>query len=493
MADTRIHKTIASRADLQFHRQPNRMRRWRSLVTWWTLGVSVLVAIAILVHDDRRVYWSGKTSSAHELFANDCGKCHDKHFQPIARLATLDNNRHSVSDRACQECHKDFASDDHQANIDQRDLQSVHSCVVCHREHSGRNMLAAVADDRCVACHGDLKTNDETEPHFAARIHSFADHPEFALLRAAGKVRLGDRHQIYQVADYVNGNWTDRAQIKFNHQRHLVADGVPLPPVPGNPDGPVRRRKLSCADCHVPDVQGEYIQPIRYTDHCQQCHKLEYSTRLAGDLSEPQPLPHVEPDLIRGVLRDRLLAFAKSNPDAVLDAQAKNDDEPPFRHPNKERASKFTAKDQWTWVERVRGAMEHAVLHGTSDEAADQDAPEAVLAREIVSHISYGCKHCHAVDAASLGGLMNWSVRPTNIPNRWLAHGRFDHRRHAQVACVKCHNTAESETATDILMPSISVCQQCHGDSDRTQITPALSGTTGRARAQCVVCHDYHH
>jgi predicted CXXCH cytochrome family protein len=70
---------------------------------------------------------------------------------------------------------------------------------------------------------------------------------------------------------------------------------------------------------------------------------------------------------------------------------------------------------------------------------------------------------------------------PTAIPESWMPRARFDHRSHQLATCTSCHTTAATSTETsDVLMPAIATCQQCHSDNRRA------------ADARCFVCHDYH-
>jgi predicted CXXCH cytochrome family protein len=60
-----------------------------------------------------------------------------------------------------------------------------------------------------------------------------------------------------------------------------------------------------------------------------------------------------------------------------------------------------------------------------------------------------------------------------------MPHARFDHRAHQLATCTSCHAAATSRETSDVLMPSIGVCQQCHKKSDG-------------AEARCFECHAYH-
>ena len=70
-------------------------------------------------------------------------------------------------------------------------------------------------------------------------------------------------------------------------------------------------------------------------------------------------------------------------------------------------------------------------------------------------------------------------VADTNIPARWLNHAVFNHETHRVVDCESCHAGARtSEKTSDVLLPNIQNCQQCHNHKD--------------ARMDCIECHVYH-
>jgi hypothetical protein len=89
-----------------------------------------------------------------------------------------------------------------------------------------------------------------------------------------------------------------------------------------------------------------------------------------------------------------------------------------------------------------------------------------------------GCQKCHKFDATKAGGPLP-EVIPPKIPARWLPHSKFDHAPHRPVACGECHKAAESTRTTDILLPTMKTCQECHQPR-------------GGARSGCVECHNYH-
>ncbi|NIO35184.1 MAG: hypothetical protein GTO26_09465 [Planctomycetales bacterium] len=458
------------------------------------------------------------------------------------RLANLSNVHHSVSVEACHACHADFfappqkrtvpqpeyltavaapgaqtdrPAQDHNFRVAAEDAHLVQHCVLCHKEHLGEQQLSWVADAHCIGCHGNLRVQDG-KPTFAHNISSFADHPEFAIRRDSPPEQS---HSVHLVAEPVaEGGWSDRAKIRFNHQYHLDPEGVPVPP--GHPDyGDGKTlKKLSCGDCHQPDAAGLYMQPINFEQHCAACHQLTFSTQLSlvGD-SQTLPLPHEKPELIRGVLRDHLMAYATAHPEKIVESGAPQADQRLPRHPNHLPHQVLRARDKWEWVEKKLVAMEQAVRCGTRMEGEPEgDCQTVVISPQdkIISHVESGCAQCHYVQPATAGGgaddqgIPLWQIVEPRIPNRWMQHSRFDHGRHTEISCRVCHNTLaakdvasewgdpstaiplNSQRASDILMPSVRVCQSCHGDSAASL---GEAGRHGRARDNCVECHLFHH
>lgn len=482
MPDLRTQRSIAERNDLLWFRRAVPWRRWCGRASWGAALVAGALLVVWTVWGDERVYWSRPVSSAHAMFEQDCHACHVQKGAPLLRLATLNDHWHSVRDADCQQCHAESTTDHYQAEV----TLGASGCVACHREHTDRPSLRQVADRHCITCHNDLEhavAGGHTD--FAAQVASFTSHPEFRIWRGEeGAAELSPdakRHGLRERATFVpasakgEGHWQDAARIKFNHRVHLRTDGLPMPwdASAATTAGPAHKT-LACADCHQPDASGQYMQPIRYEQHCAECHRLEFSSKLAAG----GPLPHEKPEIVLGVLRERLMAYAQEHPQAVGDASDSDTDEP--RLPNKSLAEP-TARDRWQWV--------------------DEQLAES---SELLKTIQQGCTHCHETTSPAGDDAAAFAIVPPSIPDRWLVHSRFDHSRHREVSCVVCHDPqlAEreprghakagiysqlaSERTSDLLLPRLETCQQCHG-------TRPVTHSTRGARSGCVDCHDYHH
>jgi predicted CXXCH cytochrome family protein len=64
-----------------------------------------------------------------------------------------------------------------------------------------------------------------------------------------------------------------------------------------------------------------------------------------------------------------------------------------------------------------------------------------------------------------------------------MPQARFNHKAHTQVKCAQCHAVADSKRATDVAMPAIATCRECHGGSKPVE---------GKLRSSCLLCHGFH-
>jgi hypothetical protein len=69
----------------------------------------------------------------------------------------------------------------------------------------------------------------------------------------------------------------------------------------------------------------------------------------------------------------------------------------------------------------------------------------------------------------------------------WMPKARFSHAAHstALTSCDYCHSAQKSHEATDILMPEIGTCRECHGGE-------ALTAQKDRIPGECTLCHGFH-
>jgi hypothetical protein len=222
---------------------------------------------------------------------------------------------------------------------------------------------------------------------------------------------------------------------------------------------------LECLSCHQLDPAGRYMLPIRYEQHCQQCHPL--SVQLVGEWKDgrereianafgkkpaPHPTPAEGPETVRAALRERLTELIQKAPGLVgtegLPA--------PRPVPGSRRAEPLTG-EQWDWTNRQLGHLERLLFDGAG-----------------------GCQYCHQERTnpeKRPNGLPEY--RASALPNRWYPHSVFRHDSHRMLTCGECHPAANSKQSSDVLMPAIDNCRACH------------NSRVG-ARTDCAECHMYH-
>ncbi len=343
----------------------------KTVLTWFFTVFGLVVVAGILFAGATRVFQPGALSDAHSFFSHECFRCHAPWHGPSAK--------------ACQECHPGPPHHEGQATA---------SCLSCHAEHRSKQSLAYVAKQQCVTCHADLTTKQAKPSRFEKKVTDFTrDHPEFAIA-----VKTGADEKRLRLSDQA-ARGADPSRIKFNHQKHGPNADVPVP----------------CADCHLPDIDGRFMAPVKYEAHCKQCHELDFDAQLPN-----RHAPHMQPEFIHNYL-----------------------------------IGVYSELRQGQNVREV----------------------EAGLFRDV-------CTICHEMN---LNSRPFPTVEKPAIPAVWLPYARFAHKPHRMLRCVACHPAAaESAQASDVLLPSINVCLNCHRKAESSIFKDANAGT------DCVVCHIYH-
>jgi len=422
---TRTTKKLARRIDLQYFAHPHPFRRWRF---WLSLAVPVLALGWLLIEraqGGQRAYSSGPLSQAHRVFTERCGLCH------VTRTGAFFRE---VSDQACLSCHDGPV---HHAN-----QTFTPKCSSCHREHRGAVRLSAASEASCTQCHARLETRDG-QSHYVRAISGFdRSHPELSAL-AKGQI--------------------DQGKIRLNHYLHLQPNLM----------GPDHQRvQMTCDDCHrAADAEdgwpfaavvrtastagatedtklarpGTSMARIHFTDHCAGCHMLQFDGRFGN-----QQVPHDRPDVVHAFLTKRFQDYVAAHPAAIHEV------EPPNRRLPEGVRLRPVARNAIEWVQfRV------------------EDAEGLLWAKT--------CRQCHVLTSA--GGALP-EVAKSNITPRWLRHAEFDHHTHRMVSCVACHmHTPDSHDTSDLLLPGIETCRQCHRESGSSREA---------AESRCFECHQYH-
>jgi len=183
------------------------------------------------------------------------------------------------------------------------------------------------------------------------------------------------------------------------------------------------------------------MDPVNYRAHCAACHPLLFDKRF------PESAPHREPEVVNGFVLRKLNAYIAAHPDQIHTV-----DEPDKELPS--GPPEPIPRNANEWVEQHLSNAQLRLWGKT-------------------------CGKCHNLTHPAGAGELP-DVPSANIAKQWLPHSTFDHQAHQMVSCGSCHKKAETSKATsDVLIPSVKVCQECHH-----------SGAAAESR--CFECHTYH-
>jgi len=323
-----------------------------------------------------------------------------------------------VKDDACLACHDGPA---HVTAVNDAYNASLPDCATCHLEHEGNDELAFVGDALCTNCHGDLTRVAAESASNSRSISEFVPggHPDFP-----------------------DPGQTDNRPLKLNHAVHMPLEARKIRDI---------ELPMACSDCHQTDAASPTgdLLPVTFDEHCLSCHKRELEFDVFGVLSDPQPAPHTRNVAeIRAIMREAYAAEAARNP-AIL--------ERPLGR-SLDREPSLAA-----WLERVQTASEEFLFNRK-------------------------CVYCHELGPSGPLGPTVLETAPIigrfasdqERSEPWLEDATFSHHAHRAVTCSSCHTEAATSGQTsDILIPHLAGCVDCHGSS-------------GSLRDTCAQCHLYH-
>lgn len=402
------------------------------------------------------VWSSGPLSTAHAGLSNNCSACHSEPFV-------------SVKDSACVACHTSDAVPDHAPAIRMtkgrppaaQPIGAIHAglnlpegrCASCHREHEGPNGALQVAESFCTDCHTGLSNRlNDTQ---LVNVANWEGHPQFKPTLVMKPSTTAPRFQRISL----NSRPKENSGLIYPHDVHYsrtnsVANMVRAQGLPGK-DG-----ALACNYCHVPDSDGVRFKPIEMEENCAACHDLSF----ARDGGVVRTLPHGKPGQVAGIVRDFYLGQAISPRAGV-------------------QRLDFDRRQPGRMAE-----LEAAELRVTSPAEARVRADAAIAS---IFGAKGVCSDCHAIiDTGAPNAAERYAVMPVTLTDHYLPKGLFPHKQHksydnktGDAACIACHKgVPASKVATDVLLPPVAQCSECHGSSNvKTNVA-----------ATCDTCHGFH-
>ena len=408
------------------------------------------------------VWSSGPLSTAHAGLSNNCGACHSQPFV-------------SVTDSACISCHKPDATPDH-ASADRMAKgrlpaggfeASIHKglnlpegrCASCHKEHEGPRGALMVAASFCTDCHTGLSGRlTDTK---IANVPNWEDHPQFKPTLVSVASLTAPRFERISLADKP----MERSGLIYPHDIHQsatngVANMVQKQGLAAGANG-----ALACNYCHTADSDGVRFKPIEMEKNCGACHDLAF----ARDGGVVRTLPHGKPEQVAGIIRDFYLGQALS-PRAGVQRFA-------FERRAPGKMAELETADlriTSTGEARARGDAAIAQIFGADGKAGGL------------------CSDCHIVNnTGAPNAAERFTIAPVTLADHYLPKGRFPHNQHktydrktGDAACIACHKgVMTSKASTDVLLPAVGQCRDCHGSAN----------VSTNVAATCNTCHGFHY
>jgi predicted CXXCH cytochrome family protein len=391
---------------------------------------------------------SGELHQNHAFLGEDCSYCHVEPFVP-------------TRNEDCLACHQSV-NHHFDTEVHGVDYQAGERCGDCHQEHSTTGTITRTDQAVCTDCHGDLAAvgmqSEELQP-----ATDFSDnHPGFKV--SLLKYGLDDQWHTARF-DIWEDDLVEESNLKFPHDVHLSEAGI------DSAEGTVQ---MVCADCHVPEKGGLRMKTVTMQDHCASCHQLGFDPN-----SPDRVVPHGSPpDLMRTLREYYALQY-------LTEELNKNDPQrsqilaaPSIEPQRAVRRPGRSARPQS--ITDIIAASQ--VDPGASIGARAQVFVEARVA-DAASNLfeKQTCTICHEITAVA-DTEVPWKVLPVHLSDSWYPKSVFSHVGHKNMQCESCHEATTSAVATDILMPSIGDCRQCHGGEN----------AKGLLASNCITCHAFH-
>jgi hypothetical protein len=368
-----------------------------------------------------RAQWeTGELAASHHFFGKECTTCHAGGFA-------------TVRDEACRSCHQNTPGHADPKKYDMILLGDA-SCAFCHRDHNGRDALVRADQELCSDCHKEISAKGQAlpkqldaddfgtmHPAFVVTLPQWTDKGVYAPVRAA----------------LATPGIKETSGLIFPHDVHLASEGI---------RGPNGDEKLECVSCHKQEAGGARIQPIKFETDCQRCHLLTFSVRGAD-----RQVQHGKVAEVGFAVQE---FFARE----ALEGGFDQVDAPTVVRVRRRPGQSVTPQER---AEALTWARDQA--NTTLDRLFDGQA----------------CSTCHTTYRDEQGA---WNVKPVRVTGAWFPRSEFTHRKHDTMACGDCHKAQTSSDSSDLLLPNIDNCRDCHGGEHVENKVPST----------CISCHGFH-
>lgn len=370
----------------------------------------------------RNAWQAGELASAHHFFQSECSACHSEAFA-------------WVKDGDCLTCHALTPAHADPQVFNLPELGDAR-CAHCHRDHNGKRALVRTDQSLCSSCHDGLGEHTAGTSTLEDATDFGSIHPQFKVTLPRWDTEGNFAPERVSLSPGIE----ERSGLKFPHDAHLDKEGV------NSPDG---RRVLDCASCHQPDAGGAAMKPVKFEAMCQGCHALSF------DITEPErQVPHARITEIFYTLDE---FYARR----ALEGEVRDTSAP------------VSLRTRRLPGQSLEPQQRQQALTWARDKA-----------RQVGESLFTGkaCTVCHQVSPGR-DPAEPWAVAPVRVAGIWFPKAHFDHSRHTTMACADCHAAQDSAQSTDLLLPDIANCRQCHAGE---------KGGHDKLESGCVTCHGYH-
>lgn len=434
-------------------------------------------------------HWmAGKLMKSHQFMGDDCSQCH---VEPFVQ----------VNNQQCQSCHNETK---HHVDVEgiAISFEAFEQCTDCHKEHNDENTLEHYSQEVCVDCHQDdeqtgLKGKgrgivtdfEEQHPSFnATMLIPTKKSDKNTLLMANVKKLTGAQSPLLQQPfSNINDQWIkqkvlladnkvkEHSNLKFPHKLHMDPEGI---------NSATDKVTMQCANCHEPEKGGLQMKPVTMEKHCQSCHTLTF------DANDPERVvPHGSPTDVVMMMREYYAfryIYQQLNIDDKNVIQTAGDlfSIREARRPGKSKKLRKSFED----------SMNAQTISSIEKLTKNTVRTDALLwAESRASNAAFdlferqACTVCHVVtklenENGEAASDIPWHVEPVVLTKTWLPAARFAHSEHESTQCIDCHQADNSELSSDILIPDVDNCRQCHGGEHSEK----------KIQNTCIDCHDFH-